>query len=42
MELTLAWCLCIISIIGMGWMLYTILKKKERIYYSPHCIISIF
>lgn len=28
MELTLAWCLCIISIIGMGWMLYTILKKK--------------
>ncbi|MFQ6861425.1 MAG: hypothetical protein ACLROI_06595 [Beduini sp.] len=42
MELTLAWCLCIISIIGMGWMLYTILKKKRKGFIIPLIALLVF
>lgn len=42
MELTLAWCLCIISIIGMGWMLYTILKKKRKGFIIPLIALLMF
>ena len=42
MELTLAWCLCIISIIGIGWMLYNILKKKKKPLILPLVVLLAF